>query len=73
MSNETPGSERRLLAHIPWWVKLAGAMVTLVYAVGVLTDTITPLPNDVTTVIWVAVTIGLFVRAVRLHVLNGPS
>jgi len=73
MSTDTPGSDRRLLARIPWWVKLAVWLLTLVYAVGVLTDTIIPLPSDVQAVIWGLVAIGLFVRAVRLHVLNGQS
>ena len=56
-----------MLARIPWWVELGVGILALVYAVGVLTDTITPLPNDVMALIWVAVAIGLFVRVVRLN------
>ena len=67
MPNERAGSDRRLLARIPWWVKLGGAILAFVYGVGVLTDTLTPLPSDVMAVVWFAVAIGLFMRAVRLH------
>jgi hypothetical protein len=67
MPNERAGADRRLLARIPWWVKLGGAILTVVYGVGVLTDALTPLPNDVMAGIWFAVAVGLFVRAVHLH------
>jgi hypothetical protein len=67
MPNERAGADRRLLARIPWWVKLGGAILAVGYGVGVLTDTLTPLPSDVMAVVWFAVAIGLFVRAVRLH------
>lgn len=37
MSNDTPGSARRLLARIPWWVELGVRVLAIVYGVGVLT------------------------------------
>jgi hypothetical protein len=67
MTNESVGSDRRLLARIPWWVKLGGAILTFAYGVGILTDTVPPLPSDVMAIIYFAVAIGLFMRAVRLH------
>ncbi|ELY95614.1 hypothetical protein C484_04995 [Natrialba taiwanensis DSM 12281] len=57
-----------LYARLPWSVKLGFALLSMVYAVAILTDTIKdPIPNDVWAIIWFAVAIGLLVRAVRLH------
>ena len=66
MSPDGTDSGGGLYARLPSSVQLGLALIGLVYAVGVLTDTITPLPNDVMALIWVAVTIGLSVHLVRL-------
>lgn len=66
MSPDGTDSGGGLYARLPSSVQLGLALITTVYAVGVLTDTITPLPNDVMTLIWIAVTIALFVHLVQL-------
>jgi len=65
-ANET-GSGGGLWSRVPLGVKLGFVLLCWVYAAGVLTDTITPLPSNVMAVIWFAVAGGLLVRAVRLH------
>ncbi len=68
MSSNRTDSSRGLYARLPWSVKLGFALLGLVYAVAILTDTIKdPIPNDVWAIIWFAVAVGLLVRAVRLH------
>jgi hypothetical protein len=48
-------------------MKLGGAILAFEYGVGILTDTVPPLPSDVMAIICFAVAVGLFMRAVRLH------
>jgi hypothetical protein len=56
-----------LYARLPYSVKLGLALIGIVYAVAVLTDSIKLLiPQDVMAVVWFLVAAGLLVRAVRL-------
>lgn len=56
-----------LYSRLPFSVRLGLALISLVYGVAVLTDTINdPIPNDVWAVIWFVVAALLVVRTVRL-------
>ncbi|GAB7119147.1 hypothetical protein JCM9743_16100 [Natrinema sp. JCM 9743] len=55
-----------LLTRLPWRIKIGFAVVSLVYAVAVLTDTIQdPVPSTVWAVVWGAVAVAAILRAVR--------
>ncbi|SFS46646.1 hypothetical protein SAMN04488556_0938 [Halostagnicola kamekurae] len=68
MSTNGIDSSGGLYARLPRSVKLGVALLGVVYAVAILTDSINdPIPNDVWAIVWFAVAVGLLVRAVRLH------
>lgn len=56
-----------LYARLPFKLKLGFALISLVWGIAILTDTIEdPLPSDVWGIIWFAVATVLLLRAIRL-------
>lgn len=66
MAADTTDSGGSLFARLPWGVKIGLALISFVYGVVIVTDTIEDsIPSNVWAVVWFAVAGYLFVRAVR--------
>lgn len=67
MVSDTTDSGGSLFARLPWGVKIGLGLISFMYGVVIVTDTVEdPIPSTVWAVIWFAVAGYLFVRAVRL-------